>query len=90
MAGFFVCVGHFSNSVLEEFELLSWCVRLNLFLAHEEFYLGELLVGDGETSYLAKLRQRRLYTLQVYIGVLAAGAVAHVDGELEHSESVAQ
>ena len=74
--------------ILEKFQLLSWSVGGDLFLLEEKFYLGELFVGDGEKPHLPIVGQCRLYALQVYGGILAACAVADIDGELEHGESV--
>ena len=75
---------------LKKLQLLSGGVGWHLFLCHKEFDFGELLVGDGEAAHLSVLGQGCLDALEVHGGIFAAGAVAHVDGELEHGEAVAQ
>ena len=51
---------------------------------------GKLFVGDGENPYFSVRGQQVFHTAHVYFGIFAAGTVAHVDGELEHGETVAQ
>lgn len=87
-AGFFVFGGFFF--ILEELQLLAWRIGLDMFFADKQLYFGELLVGDGQATYLSELWQGCFDAFEVYGGILAAGTVAHVDGELEHREAVAQ
>lgn len=56
----------------------------------KKFYLSELLVCDGQTAYLSVFWQEGLDTLEVDIGILATGTMAHVDRELEHRETICQ
>jgi len=74
----------------EEFELLTGSIGWHFFFAYIEFDVGELFVGNGEAAHLSVLGQERADSFEVDFGVLAAGAVAHVDGELEHGETVGQ
>ena len=73
----------------EKLELLPRGVRLYGLLAVEQLDGAELLVGDAEHADVAVLWEERPYAADVRLGVLHAGAVAHVDGELEHREAVA-
>lgn len=73
----------------EEFQLLSWRIGFHLFLTDVEFNIRKLFVGDAETSHLPVSRQECLHPFEVYIGILATGAMPDVDRELEHGESVA-
>lgn len=63
----------------EQFELLSWGVRLNGLFAVKQFYRAELLVCDAEYAYVAVLREERFHAPYVHLGVFHAGAMAHVD-----------
>lgn len=87
-AGLFVFGGCFF--ILKELQLLAWRIGLDMFFADEQLYFGELLVGDGQATYLSELWQGCFDAFEVYGGILAADTVAHVDGELEHRETVAQ
>ena len=64
---------------LEQFQLLHYWICGFLLLSEENFHAAELLVGDTQDSDLAKLGQMQFYALDVYVGILAAGAVPDVD-----------
>lgn len=85
---FFVCM--LFRFFLKKFQLLPRGIGCDFFLADEEFYFRELFVGDGEAAYLTILRQRGFDSFEVDCSVLSTGTVAHIDGKLEHRETIAQ
>ena len=76
------------NLCLKEFQLLARSIGLMWFLGDEEFYLGELLVGDGHQADLSVFGKSGFHSALVDGGIFAAGTMAHVDGELKHGEAV--
>ena len=62
-----------------EIELLPRGVWLNGLLAVKQLYRAKLLVCNTQYAYVPELRKKRLYPLYMHLGVLHAGAVAHVD-----------
>ena len=56
----------------------------------ENLYLPELFVRDAHDPYVTRLRQKRLHPLDMHVRVLATGAMTHIDGKLEHRETVFQ
>lgn len=72
----------------EQFELLIGSIGALLFLAEENFYIGELLVGDTEYANIAFLGQDGLYPPDMHIGIVHAGAMPYIDRELKHGETV--
>lgn len=65
-------------------------IGLDLFFADVEFDVGKLAVGDGEAAHLPILRKQGADPTEVDVGIFAAGTMAHIDGELEHGESVGE
>ena len=74
--------------VSEKFELLTWSSGLLWFLSVKDFEVTKLLVGNAEYAYLSKFGEERFYALDVHLGILHAGAMADVGGELKHSEPI--
>lgn len=87
--GIFILIRNNSETyLLEQFELLARSVRFYGFMSIKYLYVAKLFVGYAEDSNIAKFGQERLYTLNVYCGILHAGAMADIDRKLEHGESV--
>lgn len=84
IVGLFVLDG----DTLEQFELLIGSIGAFLFLAEENFYIGELLVGDTKYANIAFLGQDGLYPPDMHIGIVHAGAMSYIDRELKHGETV--
>ena len=55
----------------------------------EDFNFAKLFVGDGYDGHMTVFGQQCFDTSQMYVGILTAGTVAHIDGKLKHGESVA-
>ena len=75
--------------VSEKFELLAWSSCFLWFLAVEDFEITKLLVGNAKDTHLPKFREKRLDALDVHFGILHAGTMADVGGELKHGEAIA-
>ena len=73
---------------LEKFELQGRWFRLLRLRSIEEFDVLELLVRDAQHPHLSRIRKDSLHSLHVYFHIFAAGTVSHVDGELEHGETI--
>jgi len=72
----------------EQLKLLPRRVWFDGLLSVEEFDVAKLFVGDAKYADMTELRQERLYTADMHLGVFHAGAMAHVDRELKHGEAV--
>ena len=78
-----------NNKKSEQLELLPRGVWLNRLLAVKQLDGAKLLVGYAKHADMAILRKKRFYALYMYLGVFHACAVADVNRELEHRETVA-
>ena len=56
----------------------------------EYFHHAELLVGDAHDTYMAFFREPAFDSFYMHIGIFLAAAMAHVDAELKHLETVSQ
>ena len=72
----------------KELQLLTGGIDALCFLSVEQLYLAELLVRDAQNAYFPVVGEEGLHALDVDGGVFAAGAMAQIDGELEHGEAV--
>ncbi len=73
---------------LKQLQLLTWCVWQLWLVAIEQFYVTELFVSDTHDANLPELWQHGFHSLAVNLGILHTGTMAHIDGELEHRESI--
>lgn len=64
-------------------------LRLFGFGALEQFDGTKLFVGNAHDADIAILGQKTLDSSDVGIGILNTGTMAHIDGELKHSEAIA-
>ena len=69
--------------------MLAWGFGWQCFLIAEDFNFAKLFVGDGYDGHMTVFGQQCFDTPQMYVGILTAGTVAHIDGKLKHGESVA-
>ena len=72
----------------KQFQLLLRRLHLFLLFPDKKFNFPELFVGNAENSNLPKFGQKRFHPPDMHIRVLLAGAMPHINGELEHSEPV--
>lgn len=82
-----LCIADFTS---EKFQLLAWLLHFGLLPAMKNLDFPELFVRDAYNADVTRLRQKRLYPLDMHVRVLATGTMTHVDGELEHREPVFQ
>lgn len=73
---------------LEQFQLLSRRRDTLLLLAAKQLNGGELLVGHAKDADIAIVGKNRFDSLNMHLGILLTGTMAHVDGELKHREAV--
>lgn len=73
----------------EQFKLLPWGIWRNWFLTIKQLNGPELLVCYAQHPNMTELWQKRFYAPYVHLGVLHAGTMADVNGELEHGETIA-
>lgn len=57
-------------------------------LAVVQLHIAKLLVGNAQYAHVALRGEMPLHPFYVHLGILAAGAVAYVYGELEHDKAV--
>ena len=74
--------------VLEQFQLLPWCVRLMRFSAIKELNVVELLICYTQNTNLAILGERVFHPFNMYFRILHASTMPQVDGELKHGEPI--
>lgn len=77
-----------NNKKSEQLELLPWSVWLNWLLAVKQLDGTKLLVRYAKHADIAILRKKRFYALYMHLGIFYAGAMADVNRELEHRETV--
>ena len=73
---------------LKQLQLLTWSVWQLWLVPIKQFYVTELLVGDTHDANFSELWQYGFYSFPMNLGILHAGTMADVDGELEHRESI--
>lgn len=56
--------------------------------AKEEFHIAELFVCDAKQTDLSIRGKKRFHATQVHVCILIAGAMTHINGELEHGEAI--
>lgn len=81
---------YFADRTSEKFQLLARLFHFGLLPAMKNLDFPELFVRDAYNADVTRLRQKRLYPLDMHVRVLATGTMTHVDGELEHREPVFQ
>ena len=59
-------------------------------LAVKQLNHPKLLIGKLKYSYMSLGGQDAFYPLNMYIGIFPAGAVPHINTELEHLEPIVQ
>lgn len=74
--------------ILEKFKLLRGGLGSSFFLAIKYFHHPELFVGYGHYAHMPFLGKYAFHSFYMYIGVFAAGAVANIDGKLEHGKAI--
>lgn len=74
---------------LEQFQLHG-CMRwLFLFVTAENFDCAELFVGYRQYADLSGFRKKRFYSFDMHCRIFPTRTMAHIDGILEHNETVA-
>ena len=58
------------------------------FVSIEQFDVPKLFIGDAENADFPKLWQKGLYPFAMNLCILHTGAMADVDGELEHGKTI--
>jgi hypothetical protein len=58
--------------------------------AVKQFYHPELLIRKLENAYMPFGREKAFHPFNMHIRILAAGAMAHINTELEHLETIRQ
>ena len=54
----------------------------------KHFYFAKLLIGYTNNPDLSKFGKKRFDPLYMHFGILATGAMANVNGKLEHRETI--
>ena len=72
----------------KQFQLLARRVHRLRFAITENLHIAKLFVSDTQDANVAELRHKRLYPLDVDLGVLSARAMPQINGKLEHRKAV--
>ena len=75
--------------VSKEFQLLAGSLYAVRLFPVKQFYLAKLFVRNAHDSHLSIIREERFNSFYMYRCILAAGAMADINGKLEHRESIA-
>lgn len=75
--------------LLKKFKLLPWRIWLERFFAIKKVNISELFIGDTHYSYFSILGKKRLYSLDMYFGILHTCTMANINRKLKHCEAVA-
>ena len=72
----------------KQFQLLARRVHRLRFAITENLHIAKLFVSDTQDANVAELRHKRLYPLDVDLGVLSARAMSQINGKLEHRKAI--
>jgi hypothetical protein len=73
----------------EQLQLLGCVAFGDPFSSRKNFHLAKLLVCYADNPDLTGRRQRGFHPTDMYLGILAGGAMSQVNRKLEHREAIA-
>lgn len=73
---------------LKQLQLLVWSIRTLRNCSIEKLDVRKLLVSDAHHSHFSMLRYETSDTPHMYLRILHAGTMAHIDGKLKHCKPI--